>query len=570
MSATADPSWADNGVRAELARYLALAEHAPDAVVILDVAKGCFVLVNQAAERLFGLDREVLLTVGPAEVSPPTQPDGRASELAAADYISRALAGERPCFEWTHRRSDGQEVLCEITLLRLPSADRDLVRGSILDITDRKEAEKARSAAVTAQAERRVAEAGAARLRAMVAGLNAIVWEQDPQTLRFRFVNDRARAVLGYPVGRWLSEDGLWQRILHPDDRDEVMRAVTAASGDLSLTYRVRAEDGRWVWLHHLAHVVRDDETAAIHSVLIDVSEQRRQQRASALLAATGRALSGPGPLEQRLAAVAELAVAEVCDRANVWLRGTDGRYRPVAVAPAHVAPQVLGLGPISAPPHLEEIYRTGQPFVLPEITEGMVRDAAGGDPARRSAVEALGTRSVLVAPLVAAGQLVGLLTLVSTGTERRYDDADLALAGDLGQRIATMVSAERMAQRQRHLHEVTVALAAAGTVAEAAEVLSAGLRRALGASAVGVCRLASDGWLHLVYSDGVERLDRFARVSLQAPFPFAEAARTGEPVWLASRAQWIERYPDSVSTLRADTEATVSLPLTVAGRVLG
>src|SRR5579883_493374 len=67
-----------------------------------------------------------------------------------------------------------------------------------------------------------------------------------------------------------------------------------------------------------------------------------------------------------------------------------------------------------------------------------------------------------------------------------------------------------------------------------------------------------------------VLELDRFARVSLQAPFPFAEAARTGEPVWLASRAQWIERYPDSVSTLRADTEATVSLPLTVAGRVLG
>jgi len=435
---------------------------------------------------------------------------------------------------------------------------------------DARAAEQARVAATAAQAARHAAEADMARMRAMVSGLNAILWEQDPSTLKFRFVNDRTEGVLGYPVSRWLNEEDLWQRILHPDDRDEVLRAVTAASGDLSLTYRVCAADGRWVWLHHLGHVVRDGDAAAMHSVLIDVSEQRRQERATTLLAAAGRALAEPGSVEQRLTAVAELAAAEVCDRANVWLRGTDGRYRPVAVAPAGVAPQVLGLGPISAPPGLEEIYRSGRPFVLPEITEDLVRDATGGDPARHSAVTALGTRSVLIAPLVAAGELVGLLTLVTTGGRARYDDADLALAGELGQRIATMVSAERLAQRQRYLHEVTVALAAAGSVADAAEVLSDGLRRALGASAVGVCQLAADGWLHLVYSEGVDRLDPFARVPLEAPFPFAEAARTSQPVWLASRAQWAERYPDSVRMLRSDTEATVSLPLMVAGTVLG
>jgi anti-anti-sigma factor len=570
VSVTVDPSWPDDDVRAELARYLALVEHAPDAIVILDVAKGCFVVANRAAERLFGLDRDALLTVGPVDVSPPTQPDGRASAVAAAECVARALAGEQPRFEWVHRTAGRRDVTCEITLLRLPSAGRELVRASIFDITDRKDVERARAAAVAAQAAGHAAEADAARLRAMVSGLNAIVWEQDPATLRFRFVNRRTEAVLGYPVGRWLTEDGLWQRILHPDDRDDVIGAVERASGDLSLTYRVRAADGRWVWLQHLIHVVRDGEAAAMHSVLIDVSEQRRQQRASALLAAAGRALSEPGTVQQRLTAVVGLAVPEACDRANVWLRGTDGRYRPVAVAPAEVAPHVLGLGPISAPTHLEERYRTGQPFVLPEITEDLLRDATGGDSSREPVVRALGTRSVLIAPLVAAGQLVGLLTLVTTGDQRRYDDADLALARDLGQRIATMVSTERTAERQRHLHEITVALASAATVAEAAEVLADGLRRALGASAVGVCRLAADGWLHLVYSKGVDRLDRFVRISLQAPFPFTEAARTARPVWLASREEWAARYPESVHSLRPDTEATVSLPLVVTGRVLG
>ncbi len=51
------------------------------------------------------------------------------------------------------------------------------------------------------------------------------------------------------------------------------MRTVAGVSDDLSLTYRVLADDGRWVWLHHLAHVVRDDEAAAMHSVLIDAGD---------------------------------------------------------------------------------------------------------------------------------------------------------------------------------------------------------------------------------------------------------------------------------------------------------
>src|SRR5215212_963580 len=129
-------------------------------------------------------------------------------------------------------------------------------RAELADV--REEAERASRDADAAQTARRVAEASAARMRALVAGLNAIVWERDPSTWRFRFVNARAEEVLGYPVRQWLDDPGLWQRILHPDDADQVLSAVRAAiagAEDLSLTYRVRAVDGRWVWLQHLAHV---------------------------------------------------------------------------------------------------------------------------------------------------------------------------------------------------------------------------------------------------------------------------------------------------------------------------
>ena len=90
VSDTTEP--AEEELRARLARYQALVEYAPDAIVILDVDAGCFETVNAAAEEMFGMSRAELLRVGPAEISPPTQPDGRPSQEAALDYILLPLA----------------------------------------------------------------------------------------------------------------------------------------------------------------------------------------------------------------------------------------------------------------------------------------------------------------------------------------------------------------------------------------------------------------------------------------------------------------------------------------------
>src|SRR4051794_19336389 len=523
------------------------------------------------------MDRAALLRVGPVEVSPPVQPDGRPSQTAAREYIGRALAGDRPRFEWLHRHADGRDIPCEITLLHLRAADQRLVRGSILEISERREAETARRDADAAQAARRAAEAGAARVRAMVAGLNAIVWERDPVTWRFRFVNARAEEVLGYPARQWLEDAGLWQRILHPDDRERVVQAVRdciAAGVDLALTYRVQAVDGRWVWLRHLAHVARDEagSPTAVHSVLIDVTESQQREQAAELLAAAGRVLSGAGPVTDRLAAAAELTLGLLCDRASVWLRADDGRYRPVAAVPAGAAPQVLALTPVTSPQAMEEAYRAGRPFVVADVDDELLRTTASGDEAQYTAIAALGTRSVLVVPLLTAGQVVGLLTLVATDARRWDQDADLALAGELGQRMATTVAAERVATRQRQLHEVTVALSAAGTVAEAAAEVAAGLRRVLGAHLAAVYRLEPDGLLHLVHESGypADLRERFRTVRLGAPFPVAEAARTGRPVWLSDRQSWQQRYPDAMPHVLAQTQAAIGLPLAAGGRVLG
>ena len=128
------------------ARYRTQVEHAPEAIVVFDVDTGRFVDANENALQLYGLSREKLFAIGPADLSPPVQPDGRSSAESAAANIREALDGGIPVFEWTHVDAAGRVVPCEVRLVRLPSATRRLVRGSVTDISERKNSEKVRAA----------------------------------------------------------------------------------------------------------------------------------------------------------------------------------------------------------------------------------------------------------------------------------------------------------------------------------------------------------------------------------------------------------------------------------------
>jgi two-component system cell cycle sensor histidine kinase/response regulator CckA len=123
-------------------RYRELLEHSPEAYVVLDIGQGRFVEANENALRFFRLTREQVLRVGPEQLSPAIQADGRPTAVAARTYVEEALRGGAPVFDFLHQAGDGELLPCRIWLARVDLASGVGVRASILDM---REAERVRS-----------------------------------------------------------------------------------------------------------------------------------------------------------------------------------------------------------------------------------------------------------------------------------------------------------------------------------------------------------------------------------------------------------------------------------------
>lgn len=134
-------------LRTSEARFREIVEHAPEAIVLYDADRNCFIDCNPNAEALFELPRAELLKSNPIALSPPTQADGRPTAEIARNVVKLALHGQTQVFEWLHRTAKGREVPCEVRLCALPWAGRRVVRASVTDISIRKATEQAISEA---------------------------------------------------------------------------------------------------------------------------------------------------------------------------------------------------------------------------------------------------------------------------------------------------------------------------------------------------------------------------------------------------------------------------------------
>ncbi len=99
------------------------------------------------------------------------------------------------------------------------------------------------------------------------------------------YVSPEIEAALGYSREEWLEDPVRWYDRIHPDDKNRwsIEAAEMFLSGKpLRSSYRVIARDGRVVWFHCDARMVRrpDGQPWFIHGVAFDISDLKHTERA--------------------------------------------------------------------------------------------------------------------------------------------------------------------------------------------------------------------------------------------------------------------------------------------------
>src|SRR5215208_5905639 len=201
-----------------------------------------------------------------------------------------------------------------------------------------------------------------------------------------------------------------------------------------------------------------------VRRVFREVEERAGRQRAEealSFLAAASAILSSSLDYRETLAKVARLAVPRLADWCVVDVVEEDGALSRLAVE--HEDPDKAALArelqerypsDPGAPYGVHQVLRTGQPELVSEIPESLLEEATS-DEEHRAMLRELGLRSYIIVPLAARGLTLGVITLLSAESGRRYGPADVELAEHLASRAALAVDNARLhSEAQKELGE--------------------------------------------------------------------------------------------------------------------
>jgi len=181
--------------------------------------------------------------------------------------------------EYRMRHADGHWVWVHDTSTAVlgPGGTADYFQGFMIDVTARHDAEER-----TRHAEE--------RFRVLVEQLPALTYTErvapgSTGADRMDYMSPQAERLLGYPVQAWLDDVEFWATIVHRDDEGAARAAIDHANATgepLSVDFRLRAADGRVVWVHEESVLIRDEDGNPVvwQGFMLDITERKEAEEA--------------------------------------------------------------------------------------------------------------------------------------------------------------------------------------------------------------------------------------------------------------------------------------------------
>ncbi len=141
-------------------------------------------------------------------------------------------------------------------------------------------------AAISRQKQEQLIRGAERRSRSVVENIPAVTYVDvigDDGRARMAFVSPQIESLLGHPCERFLEDPGFWFELIHPDDRDRVEEEATRTSATGAVfdqEYRMRTEDGSYVWVHDTSMRVGGDDGRLSHfqGFMVDITARKEAE----------------------------------------------------------------------------------------------------------------------------------------------------------------------------------------------------------------------------------------------------------------------------------------------------
>ena len=304
---------------------------------------------------------------------------------------------------------------------------------------------------------------------AILAVLPEVIWAFSPNFQTLEYISPGCELVLGRTVAELMTQPGLWQEIIHPEDRASVAAAIGNISTPLSreVIYRVILPGGGLRWVRSRGRIELNPDGTPLRAVGITSDITARLQaeetllRHDAILAAVAKVaerLQSTSWSDLLPELLSGLGMALGAARAFLYQSMPSSRKQPSA----RLVGEWNAPG-LSRPASAEHPKVAPVAPWLPELAAGKVVLINSDDPLpeRQALLAALSTRALVLLPLMVEERLWGALGFSESRAARGWLPAEedalktaasllaaAILRGQAEDQLAMLLEAEREERR--------------------------------------------------------------------------------------------------------------------------
>ena len=241
---------------------------APAGLAIVD-SQLRFLKINETLAEMAGHKPQDLISKSLYEVVPKLAP-------VIEPSMRRVLRDGKPIINFPHQGETPVRpgvvrhwISSYFPIPALEGESTDLAVIAV-EVTDRKRAEEA-----LRQSEE--------RLNSILSSLSDVVWSITPHDHQVLYLNPAAETVYGRKVSEFFQNPGIWLKITHPDDRQQMAESFRRliASGSVDQEFRIMRPDGEVRWLYNRSRAIRNSRGKIIRldGISTDITDRKRTEQ---------------------------------------------------------------------------------------------------------------------------------------------------------------------------------------------------------------------------------------------------------------------------------------------------